>query len=284
MASRHVLASVIGLLMAAGGTAQEEAIPPSIEEMAELLQKDEGRLAGALKDYRRVIGAAKGGSVEKIEELRKAKAAQAVRLAGIARQRRAAHEALDKLDFVGASVSSLEAARLNKEAEEHRRAAEGLAAALVADHVPLLEHDDVSVRDLASSILVALGPAGLPALRGERTDEKTEGQLRLRDVIETLEGGGRGIRVATDKPVYAPDQAITVTVRGMPGNATDWVTLIGADAPDDQYGVWFYTSGRKEGTLQFPGLPAGTYEARVFLNWPEGAFVVAGRRRFVVRP
>ncbi len=89
-------------------------------------------------------------------------------------------------------------------------------------------------------------------------------------------------QVTTQKTDYAPNESIRVRYDNLPGNKQDWVTVVKASDPEDTYGEWFYTEGRKSGSHQFKGLPAGQYEARVYHNWPEGQYVIQDRHQFNV--
>jgi hypothetical protein len=91
-----------------------------------------------------------------------------------------------------------------------------------------------------------------------------------------------GIQVRTQKPAYAPNEPIVVEYFNLPGNAQDWIVLVKAGAPDGAYDQWLYTGGKRDGTYGFNGLPAGQYEARVYLNWPAGGNTVHARYAFTV--
>lgn len=91
-----------------------------------------------------------------------------------------------------------------------------------------------------------------------------------------------GKQVATQKTVYAPNEAILVNYANLPGNSGDWITIVPANAPDDTYEEWFYTEGQRSGSRQFNGLAPGSYEVRVYHNWPDGGYVVQDRYRFTV--
>ncbi|MBF2089181.1 MAG: hypothetical protein IGR80_00105 [Synechococcales cyanobacterium K44_A2020_017] len=81
---------------------------------------------------------------------------------------------------------------------------------------------------------------------------------------------------------YRANEPITIQYSGLPGNNQDWITLVPSSAPDDTYGDWFYTSGQRSGSYTFNGVEAGTYEVRVYFNWPDGGYIVQGRDRIVV--
>ena len=91
-----------------------------------------------------------------------------------------------------------------------------------------------------------------------------------------------GQQVATQKTTYAPSEPILVNYANLPGNSGDWITIVPANAPDNSYEEWFYTDGQRSGSRQFKGLAAGSYEVRVYHNWPNGGYVVQDRYRFTV--
>lgn len=76
---------------------------------------------------------------------------------------------------------------------------------------------------------------------------------------------------------------VTVTWRDTPGNAGDWVSVVRAGAPDDTYeSTWTYTSGQPAGSYDVGRLAPGAYEARLYLDWPRGGYLVVDRVWFVV--
>jgi len=91
-----------------------------------------------------------------------------------------------------------------------------------------------------------------------------------------------GLLAWTDAAAYAAGETVVVHYRGLPGNPQDWITVVRADESDDRYGAWLYTEGAASGTATFDGLDAGTYEVRVYLDWPAGGFDVVSRYPFTV--
>jgi hypothetical protein len=81
---------------------------------------------------------------------------------------------------------------------------------------------------------------------------------------------------------YQPGEAIDIDFSGFPGSQQDWVTLVSKNTPANQYAEWFYTKGQRSGRLSFRGLPAGSYEARAYFNWPSGGYAVQARTAFEV--
>jgi hypothetical protein len=90
--------------------------------------------------------------------------------------------------------------------------------------------------------------------------------------------------IATEKAVYAPDEPIVVDYADLPGNGQDWITIVEASAPDNTYGRWFYTNGSTTGRLEFGSHPVGTYEVRLYYDWPRGGYRVQRRCTFTVGP
>jgi hypothetical protein len=71
---------------------------------------------------------------------------------------------------------------------------------------------------------------------------------------------------------------------GTPGNNTDWVSVVRAGTPDDQYeSTWTYTNGETSGSYNAGSLPPGDYEARLYLDWPTSGYLVVDRVAFRVR-
>ncbi len=102
---------------------------------------------------------------------------------------------------------------------------------------------------------------------------------------EAVAGGGSvsDPYVYTDKDVYAAGEPVAVYWSGLPGNAQDWITVVAASAPDDDWGQWTYTNGATDGYYEVTGLAAGDYEVRVYYDWPDGGFVVQSSYYFVVQ-
>ncbi len=76
-----------------------------------------------------------------------------------------------------------------------------------------------------------------------------------------------GSTVSTDANSYAPNQGITVSWTGLPGNTNDWIALAPAGADNASVNAWVYTAGAVSGSHTFGGLSAtGSYVARAFSN------------------
>ncbi|MFQ3579746.1 MAG: hypothetical protein SNJ71_06375 [Bacteroidales bacterium] len=85
------------------------------------------------------------------------------------------------------------------------------------------------------------------------------------------------------RKVHSVNQNITIEYKNLPGNAQDWITLVEANKPDNSFGQWFYTQGKKSGTHTFTAVPAGTYELRLYFNWPQGQYEVKARETIIVK-
>lgn len=75
------------------------------------------------------------------------------------------------------------------------------------------------------------------------------------------------VNIATNTP-YESGQPISVTLANMPGHDGDWVGIFPKDATSawENVLVWRHDGQVGNGTHQLDGLPAGTYDLRVFLN------------------
>jgi hypothetical protein len=75
--------------------------------------------------------------------------------------------------------------------------------------------------------------------------------------------------ISTNKASYDPNETIEFEWMFAAGNATDWIGIFEAGAPNDEsYEFYWYLDGKKSGSrvVYNPGLGAGSYEARLFFN------------------
>jgi hypothetical protein len=117
-------------------------------------------------------------------------------------------------------------------------------------------------------------------------------EVRGRYSFEVRESSS-SVRVATpDGPaairareLYKPAEKVVVEYSGLPGNESDWVSVVPAGADDNNYapGQWEFTEGKKSGSFTVGPLPAGRYEARVYFNWSTANYEVRARYNFEVR-
>lgn len=84
------------------------------------------------------------------------------------------------------------------------------------------------------------------------------------------------------KSVFSPEEEISIAYAAMPGHAQDWITIARAGDPPTSYGEWFYTAGMRSGTKNFRGLGEGSYEIRVYYDWPNGQYDMRDKIAFTV--
>jgi hypothetical protein len=92
-----------------------------------------------------------------------------------------------------------------------------------------------------------------------------------------------GVKVKTLKRTYAVGEPVIVEFSGLPGYSQDWITVVPATASESTQGEWFYTGGMKSGNYTFSGLVPGSYEVRVYFDWPDGGYNVKQRYGFTVK-
>jgi hypothetical protein len=90
--------------------------------------------------------------------------------------------------------------------------------------------------------------------------------------------------ISTSKKSYLAGEPIVIIYENLPGNAQDWITVLPASNPvEGNYDEWHYTEGRTSGEMRFGALnQPGTYEARLFHDWPNGQYTLHGRASFEV--
>jgi hypothetical protein len=90
-------------------------------------------------------------------------------------------------------------------------------------------------------------------------------------------------QLSTSEKVFSLGKPVLVGWHDTPGNQQDWLTVVLVGTSDNEWGPWIFTRGRKSGSFKVDGLAAGEYEARLYLDWPQGKFRVVDRIRFQVR-
>jgi len=91
-------------------------------------------------------------------------------------------------------------------------------------------------------------------------------------------------QIQTTKRIYRSGEKIRANYSYLPGNSRDWVSIVKAQKPDSQYVSWTFTSGKRKGEFSAKDLPPGEYEARLYLDWPDGGYKVQDRYRFKILP
>ncbi len=87
----------------------------------------------------------------------------------------------------------------------------------------------------------------------------------------------------TQKKVYSRGEPVIVEYDNLPGNKSDWFTIVKKSEPDNTYGSWDYTNGNKKGAHVFKNVKPGEYEARLYFNWSNGDYTVQYRYSFRVK-
>lgn len=82
------------------------------------------------------------------------------------------------------------------------------------------------------------------------------------------------VRLETDRQVYSTSEEITLNYSGMPGNDTDWITIVPEGSPETAFAFWTYTHGATDGQIKIPPQRAGRYEIRAFFDYPEGGYQI----------
>ncbi len=77
-----------------------------------------------------------------------------------------------------------------------------------------------------------------------------------------------------DKKVYEVGEGFSVRFHDMPGNQSDWISVVPAGVPANYWGNWQYINGAKDGVFPVPGQAAGKYEVRAYYNHPDGGFAI----------
>ena len=82
--------------------------------------------------------------------------------------------------------------------------------------------------------------------------------------------------------MYDTSSSIRVKYEGLPGNKTDWITVVPVGTPELWWGEWHYTDGNADGFMTFEGLEEGDYEVRMYYDWPCGCFGLKLKSTFSV--
>jgi hypothetical protein len=101
----------------------------------------------------------------------------------------------------------------------------------------------------------------------------------------SLDGNKKGqyeAVVTLAKDSFASGETITVNYSGMPGLSGDWITITPKTFTDQGWCTWQWSSG-ESGTQYYGGMPAGTYEVRMYYGWSGGQCEVIARKEFTVK-
>ena len=80
---------------------------------------------------------------------------------------------------------------------------------------------------------------------------------------------------ATD-PRPKAGEPIEIEWCSIAGTSNDWLTVVPLHSSSGRYDEWHMLPER-HGRMRFKPLPAGSYEVRLFLDWPRGGYEVAAR-------
>ena len=96
-----------------------------------------------------------------------------------------------------------------------------------------------------------------------------------------VQEGNYNTTITTAEPTYESNKPITVILSGMPGNTGDWVGIFPKDSSNAWENVvtWKFDGQVTDGTHTLDGVPAGSYEARVFLN---NSYTLLAKAEFTV--
>lgn len=101
--------------------------------------------------------------------------------------------------------------------------------------------------------------------------------------LNRTHSGSQNQHISIGKTVFSADEEIELRWHGLPGNRGDWIAVVPAGSPDTTWGKWWYASGEQSGVRNIGKLSAGTYEVRVYFDWPKGGYAVQSRLPFTVQ-
>ena len=95
-----------------------------------------------------------------------------------------------------------------------------------------------------------------------------------------------GPALAVSSRVYGFDEPVVVEVWGLDAPKQNWVAIVPWDLPPERYvddpEWWRFTTGIADGKLEFRPRQPGVFEARLFLDWPDGGTVIRSKAKFVI--
>jgi Zn-dependent protease with chaperone function len=129
-------------------------------------------------------------------------------------------------------------------------------------------------------------PVGIPTVRRPAFAAVGAGVLSLAWIGAVASGAvsieTKAPTLATDKLQYHPAEPVLIRYIGASGRPTDWITVIRAGSPSNDWGDWQMLDGARGGTVQKVAGNPGEYEVRLFFDWPNGGFEVKALYRFQV--
>lgn len=123
----------------------------------------------------------------------------------------------------------------------------------------------------------------------DRAQRNLDAMLALRDEPEDVISPQPDATPAVDptiaptQKVFKPDQEIEVEFGNLPAEGQDWLAISASDHSPEQYYEFVMLEGKpSDGRHLFNSLPEGEYEARLYLNWPDGSYQIAARSKVIV--
>jgi hypothetical protein len=96
-------------------------------------------------------------------------------------------------------------------------------------------------------------------------------------------GAPKGKYMSLTAGSFAKGKTVAISWFNTPGNQQDWITVVKAGKSDKDWGKWTYLKAKKSGKYDVKGLAAGSYEVRLYFNYPDGGFKVHERLKFTVK-
>ncbi|MEM7183608.1 MAG: hypothetical protein AAF518_22060 [Spirochaetota bacterium] len=147
-----------------------------------------------------------------------------------------------------------------------------------------LDFDGHSIINERDGILKWIFPDGSKAIVHRKTPKELIYRNRIDEVL--LDGNSNLYEhftltgkenIIADKTVYSKDEPIVIRYSGLHSNHKSILLVVAKNEPDSILRNAQKIAYRKEGSLSFPAMPVGEYEARLYLHWPYGGMRVYKR-------
>ena len=116
--------------------------------------------------------------------------------------------------------------------------------------------------------------AAAPAARGAAAEEP--------GATADESGAPAETTIELESDTFRTGEPVVIRVTGLPGNESDWVTLVDSRASDGGSMEYVYTEGVTEGTWTFTAPVPGNYEVRVHIDYYGGDNSVAARKSVTI--
>jgi len=121
-------------------------------------------------------------------------------------------------------------------------------------------------KDPARAAALRRRASGDPAIKKAAAPEPADGYIAPPPTVLVLNS------------VIEPGHAPELSYAGLPATGQNWLAVSTPDmAGKAYYFLKMLDPGSTEGAITGPKLPAGRYQARLFLNWPEGGYDIVDR-------